>query len=431
MTGNSQPRVLFVAAHDSLGGAARAVHRIYDTIRRGFDDRVNIHHRVIHKTYDDEGIIGGKPTRSKREYAEYFLRTRFRKYFPRKPFVSDNTVLHSQALYHSGLGREINALAPDVIMLGWLGNATLSIPEIGSLKAPVVWRLSDMWMFSGAEHYTAHARYESGYSRSSRPDSESGPDIDRETFLRKKRHWRSPRHVICPSNWMADQVRRSTLTAGWPVHVIPNPIDSDKWAPESPAKARRFLGLPQKEIVVLFGAGGGTKYPHKGADLFFESLPKLRAQLDQSGDTRPLRAAVFGEEGPERVEGGVPVTFLGRLDDEGLKNAYSAADIMVVPSRLDNLPSTAVEAQSCATPVVAFRIGGLPDIVDDGVTGKLAEPFDTGALAEAMHFVVSEATRQKKMGDAARERAKTLWAPETIAAQYLDVLEAAMGQTRR
>jgi len=431
MTGNSNPRVLFVAAHDSSGGAARAVHRIYDTIRRGFSERVDISLRVIHKTHDDDGIIGGKPTRLKTEYAEYFLRTRFRKYFPRKPFVSDNTLLHSQALYHSGLGREINHTAPDVIMLGWLGNATLSIPEIGSLKAPVVWRLSDMWMFSGAEHYTSRSRYENGYSRSSRPDSESGPDIDRETFLRKKRHWRHPRHVICPSHWMAEQVRRSTLTKDWPVHVIPNPIDSDKWSPGAPADARRTLGLPQEEVVVLFGAGGGTKHPHKGADLLFESLPKLKALLEKSGDSRPLRAAVFGEDAPERIEGGVPVTFLGRLDDEGLKMAYSAADIMVVPSRLDNLPSTAVEAQSCATPVVAFRIGGLPDIVDDGVTGKLAEPFDTGSLAEAMHFVLSDAARHKKMGDAARVRATTLWAPALIASQYLDVLEEAMRQGKR
>lgn len=431
MTGNSKPRVLFVAAHDSLGGAARAVHRIYDTIRRGFVDRVDINHRVIHKTHDDDGIIGGKPTRSRREYAEYFLRTRFRKYFPRTPFVSDNTLLHSQALHHSGLGREINALAPDVIMLGWLGNATLSIPEIGSLKAPVVWRLSDMWMFSGAEHYTPHARYEHGYSRSSRPDTESGPDIDRETFLRKKRHWRRPRHVICPSHWMAEQVRRSTLTKDWPVHVIPNPIDSDKWSPTPTRDARGVLGLPQGDLVVAFGAGGGTKYPHKGADLFFDALPKLRALLDHAGDTRALRAAVFGEASPERLEGGVPVTFLGRLDDEGLRHAYSAADIMVVPSRLDNLPSTAVEAQSCATPVAAFRIGGLPDIVEDGVTGKLAEPFDTDALAEAMFFIVSDRERHTTMGEQARTRAQTLWAPEIVGAQYLDVLDEAMGRAKR
>lgn len=425
-------KAVVVSAHDSLGGAARAVHRIYDTIRSNFSDRVNISLRAIHKTQDDPGIIGGKPTRSRREYLEYFLRTRFRKYFPRKPFVSDNTLLHSQALYHSGLGRELNAMKPDVIMLGWLGNATLSIPEIGRLKAPVVWRLSDMWMFSGAEHYTAHDRYAVGYSKASRPDTESGPDIDRETFWRKKRHWRRPRHVICPSRWMAEQVRRSTLTKNWPVHVIPNPIDAQKWSPVGTRQARQKLGLPANDIIVLFGAGGGTKHPHKGADLLFEALPLIKRALKDAGVTKTVSAAVFGEEGPERNEGGVPVRFLGRLDDEGLRNAYGAADVMVVPSRLDNLPSTAVEAQSCATPVVAFRIGGLPDIVDDTVTGALATPYDVSSLAEAVVWVVQDPARQEQLGKAARHRAIELWDPKKVARQYLDVLEQAAreGTTR-
>ena len=121
----------------------------------------------------------------------------------------------------------------------------------------------------------------------------------------------------------------------------------------------------------------------------------------------------------------VPVEFIGRLDDEGLRTAYSAADVMVVPSRLDNLPSTAVEAQACATPVVAFRIGGLPDIVDDGVTGKLVEPFDIESLAEAMEWVVGDGQRSQELGKAARTRAQEIWNPRTIAERYLEVLEQA------
>ena len=430
MAHSTRTRVVIVAAHDSLGGAARAVHRIYATIRSSFSDRVSVMLRVIHKTHDDEGIVGGKPTRSRREFVEYFVRTRFRKYFPRRPFVSDNTLLHSQALYHSGLGRELNALRPDVIMLGWLGNATLSIPEIGRLKAPVVWRLSDMWMFSGAEHYTPHARYEVGYTRGSRPTTESGPDIDRETFRRKRRHWRHPRHVICPSNWMADQVRRSKLTSSWPVHVIPNPIDSKKWAPVDRLTARAALGIHEEEIIVMFGAGGGTRDHHKGADLFFEALPQIQNLLRRNEVTAPLRAVVFGQEAPETSVGGVPVSFLGRLDDEGLANAYSAANVMVVPSRLDNLPSTAVEAQSCGRPVVAFRIGGLPDIVEDAQTGKLVEPFNVSELAEAIAWVVGDPEREKRLGDAARARAVELWNSERVAEQYIQVLERAATEGR-
>lgn len=421
-------KAVFVGSQDSGSGASRALHRIYRAIAANCADRVDISMRVIHKSYDDNRIIGGKPRRNWREYAEYFLRTRFRKYFPRKLFVSDNKLLHSQALYHSGLGRELNQMAADVIMLGWLGNSTLSIPEIGRLKAPVVWRLSDMWMFSGAEHYTAHQRYAFGYSKKSRPRTESGPDIDRETFLRKKRHWRHARHVITPSNWMAEQVKTSTLTKNWPVHVIPNPIDTEYWAPVSRSEARERFGFSQNAIVVMFGTGGGTKHHHKGGDLLLSCLGYLEKQLDDLGDTREVVCAIFGEERPDELLGGVKVRFLGRLDDAGLKAAYSAADVMVVPSRLDNLPSTAIEAQACATAVVAFRVGGLPDIVEDGVTGRIVEPFNVEALAEAITWVVSDSNRCKQLGQAARERAERLWAPEIIAQHYVDVLTLAAGK---
>lgn len=422
-------RVLFVISQDSGGGAARAVHRIYVAIRDHMRKTVSIKMRVIHKTFDDHDIIGGKPTRSRAEYVEYFIRTRFRKYFPRKPFISDNKLLHSQALYHSGLGRELNAAKTDVIMLGWLGNSTLSIPEIGRIKHPVVWRLSDMWMFSGAEHYTPHPRYVSGYSRKSRPPTESGPDIDRETFKRKLRHWKTPRHIIVPSQWMADQARRSQLTRNWPIHVIPNPISTQDWFPEDKTRSRQRFGIPNNATLVLFGVSGSASQHHKGGDLLLDALPLAKRLQETHFPERPLVLGVFGDELGATSFDQAETRFLGRLNDEELRFAYSAADVMVVPSRLDNWPSTAVEAQACGTPVVAFRVAGLPDIVEDGVTGQIVEPFDTEALAEAIAWCVSDTARLDSLSEAARVRAQALWSPEIVARQYVEVLSLAAGKT--
>jgi glycosyltransferase involved in cell wall biosynthesis len=221
---------------------------------------------------------------------------------------------------------------------------------------------------------------------------------------------------------MADQVRASTLTKDWPVHVIPNPIDTAAWAPVPRDLARKDLGLSENDLIVMFGAGGGTRDHHKGSDLFFEALVALQSLLEKAGETRPLRGVLFGEDGPEIRVGSVPVTFLGRLGDQDLPRAYSAANVMVVPSRLDNLPSTAVEAHACATPVAAFRVGGLPDIVDDTVTGRLAEPENADELAQAIAWIVEDPAREEALGLAARNRAVTLWNPALIAEQYLEVL---------
>lgn len=415
--------VVFVAAHDSLGGAARAAHRVFEALRQYESDRVKIVFRVIHKTYDDKDIIGGKPTRSRLEYAEYWLRTRFRKYFPRQPFITSNPVLHSQALYPTGLGREINRMNPDVVLFGWLGGSTLSIREIGALKAPIVWRLSDLWVLAGAEHLTEHPRYAEGYSKASRPPDESGPDINRETFLRKKRNWTRPGFIVALSRWQQRQAALSTLTSSWPSTVIPVPIDPDAWSSVDKIQARKQLGLPVDALLVVFGAGAATKHRHKGADLLFEALPISTKALKSTRPGHRLELVIFGEEEDQAtLSTGVPTHFLGKLGNDQLRLVYSAADVVVAPSRQESFGQVAAEAQTCGAPIVVFDNSGLADVVEDRVTGRLVPAFDTQQLGEAIAWVLEDEKRQVELGKNARKRAIDLWHPKVVAKHYADVL---------
>lgn len=427
-------KVVIVAAHDSLGGAARAVYRVFESLQRYHRDDIDVTFRVIHKTIDNPSIVGGKPSRNRREYLQYWIRTRFRKYFPRTPFVTANPVLHSQALYPTGLGREINAMRPDVILLGWLGNSTLSIPEIGRLKAPIVWRLSDLWVLAGAEHLTGDARYQQGYSRASRPSHESGPDINRETFRRKMRHWRKPAHIIALSSWQMRQARASLLTKNWPVAVIPVPIDPEVWYPVDREEARRTLGLPTGRVLIVFGAGAGIKHAHKGADLLFEALPEVVKHFSKASDLSP-ELVLFGDDDSELPKLPVQVHRLGKLNNEQLRAVYSAADVVVVPSRQESFGQVAAEAQTCGAPVVVFDNSGLADVVQDGVTGRVVPAFDTQALAAAINWVTEDETRAKSLRENARERAIATWTPQKVADEYADFLwqasRSTTGGTRR
>jgi glycosyltransferase involved in cell wall biosynthesis len=92
--------------------------------------------------------------------------------------------------------------------------------------------------------------------------------------------------------------------------------------------------------------------------------------------------------------------------------------VFVIPSRQDNLPNTGLEAHACGTPVVAFATGGLVDIVDDRVTGALADPFDAESLANAIRWVLDDAPNKRLLGAAARKRAEALWNPQKIADEY-------------
>jgi glycosyltransferase involved in cell wall biosynthesis len=141
-----------------------------------------------------------------------------------------------------------------------------------------------------------------------------------------------------------------------------------------------------------------------------------------------LQLVVFGQLAPQAPpQLGFPVHYTGHLhDDLSLRALYSAADAMVIPSRQDNLPNTGLEAHACGTPVVAFNTGGLSDIVDDRVTGALAEPFEPASLAAVIRWVLEDPLRRRALGAAARERAERLWAPARMAGLYAEVYEEAI-----
>jgi glycosyltransferase involved in cell wall biosynthesis len=430
--------ILHVNASDINGGAARAAYRIHRTlVEHGAGHGLSSQMRVISQLSDDPTVISGPPTGQSPIWRR--LQPRLAQQ-ARRGFRTGNTTLHSIAWPSTGLGAELQQRhhqgQADLVHLHWLGDRTLSIEEIGRLPMPLVWTLHDQWAFCGAEHYTSpilpgetasrDERFAAGYSPASRPAHETGPDLNRRTWLRKRRAWRRPIHIVCPSHWLADCARRSTLMGDWPITVIPYPIDLTVWAPCEQAQARALLGLPAERPLVLFGAMGGSADPRKGADLLLDALQRLRSQVSGTPLER-LELVVFGQSRPAQPPDlGFPIHYSGHLNDDlSLRLLYAAADVFVIPSRQDNLPNTGLEAHACGTPVVAFATGGLVDVVDDRVTGALAQPFDPLSLAAAIRWVLEDPQRRQELGAAARQRAERLWHPRRVARLYASVYEQA------
>lgn len=146
-----------------------------------------------------------------------------------------------------------------------------------------------------------------------------------------------------------------------------------------------------------------------------------------------FQIVVFGESEPrKKLDLKFPVQYAGHIDNEEyLCRLYSAADVMIVPSRQDNLPNTAIEAQACGTPVVAFRIGGLPDIITHQQTGYLAQPFDATDLADGIQWVLADSQRHAELCDQARADAVRKFAYPVVAKQYLAVYEEVLERHRQ
>jgi len=343
---------------------------------------------------------------------------------------STNRNFHSPAFIPSGLAGEINKSDVDIVQLNWIGGEFLSVEDIGRIKKPIVWRLSDMWPFCGAEHIAMDdptVRWRFGYTGKNRPSDHKGLDIDRWVWNRKKRSWKRAIQIVAPSNWMAGCVRSSALMKDWPVSVIPATIDLHQFRPWDKRFSREVLGLPAKRKLILFGAVGGLKDQNKGGDL----LEKAIRNGVSRGFFADVEGIVFGQSAPAiPLEFGIPLHWMGRLSDEAtLSLIYSAADLMVVPSRQDNLPQTAIEAQACGCPVVGFNTCGIPDAVSDRETGYLARAFDTEDLAFGISWVLADEVRHARLSSAARERALRLWSPEVVVKKYLAVYKRAIAES--
>ncbi|MEN9877564.1 MAG: hypothetical protein RLZZ158_603 [Cyanobacteriota bacterium] len=324
--------------------------------------------------------------------------------------------LHTIAWPDTALGRRLMR-QPDprlVLHFHWLGDDLLSIEQLGRLNGPLCWTLHDMWPFCGAEHYTNDSRYSEGYLSTNRPAGESGKDLNRLTWSRKLRSWRRPLQLITPSRWLQGCVRRSALLGDWPCVHIPNAIDHDQWYPLNQEFARQSLGLPMGIPLVLFVAVGGLADPRKGSDLLLQALQLLREKL-------PVELVLVGGKVPSRLS--FPCHDLGFIDDDQhLQLIYAACDLLALPSRLDNLPNTALEAQMCGRPVVAFESSGAAETVEHGFSGALAAGLDPSSFARAL-WQVLQYPQPQKMSDQCRKRAMQLWSPAVVAKAHANMYQ--------
>lgn len=334
-----------------------------------------------------------------------------------------NPSIHYPAVVPSRWPERINGVDADVVHLHWVQGEMLSIGDITRIRKPIVWTLHDMWAFCGAEHYTADHRWRDGYWRDNRPAHESGFDLNRFTWERKRKHWRRPLHIVGDSYWISDCASNSLLMRDWPVTTIHYSLDTNSWQPIDQPLARQLMDLPQDCPILLFGATSGGTDPRKGFDLLLTAL----AQLGSEPSLQSMQLVVFGQLAPQSPpQLGFPVHYTGHLhDDLSLRALYSAADAMVIPSRQDNLPNTGVEAHACATPVIAFNTGGLPDIVEHKCTGYLAKALDIEDLAHGIAWVLTH-RESGQLGTNARERAEALFATAVVAEQYRVVYENAL-----
>lgn len=321
----------------------------------------------------------------------------------------------------------VQSLNPSIINLHWVGWEFLRIEDISKLQVPLVWTLQDMWAFTGGCHYSEQCDL---YTKAcgSCPQLKGGKeaDLSRWVWQRKAQAWQNlDLTIVAPSQWMADCATSSSLFSNLRIEIIPFCLDTEQFQPIPPNNARAVLGLPQDKQLILFGALSATEDPRKG----FQFLIPALQSLSHSGWRDKVELVVFGSSQPEKpIDLGFKTHYLGSLKDNGLQQAYSAADVMIVPSVQESFGQTASEALACGTPVIAFKATGLKDIVEHQISGYLAKPYEVKDLAQGIAWILEDANRHQQLCLNARQRAVKQFSLEVQARQYISLYQELLAQ---
>ena len=190
---------------------------------------------------------------------------------------------------------------------------------------------------------------------------------------------------------------------GRPTRIVPNGADTDRFSPRDALAARRKLGLPELGPLVVYV---GQLKRVKGVDVLVEAMGVL-ARREQAPrlaivGAGPMRAALAARIAELGLSG--RVTWAGQVPHDEVAWWLAAADVAVLPSRSEGLPTAACEAMACQRAVVATRVGGTPEAVIDGETGLLVPSERPELLADALAALITDPNRAAQMGIAGRAR---------------------------
>jgi len=200
--------------------------------------------------------------------------------------------------------------------------------------------------------------------------------------------------------------------------TVPYGVDVSVFSPDRDTRGlRQRLGIPPGGLLVL---AFGRLVEKKGFGHLLEAsgrVPGIRLVIAGEGGLR-------GELEAKARSAGAPAVFTGSLDRETLAAALAAADMVAIPSvvdqagNVDGLPNALLEALAAGRAVVASRVAGIPEVLEDGVNGLLVPEKDSAALAEALRRLVAEPETRARLGAEARRRARERLSWEAAARSF-------------
>jgi glycosyltransferase involved in cell wall biosynthesis len=286
---------------------------------------------------------------------------------------------------------------------------------------PLMLTLHDAWLLSGhCAHSLECERWRIGCGHC--PDLTLDPGVQRDATAY---NWRRKRDIFqhsrlwiaTPSRWLMQKVEQSMLApAIVERRVIPNGVDLSIFHPANQYMARSALGLPADAAIVVFAANAVRRNTWKD----YQTLRTAVGQLAAALIDRTVLFIALGEDGPTERIGAAEVRFVPFVHSpEDVARYYQAADIYIHAARADTFPNSVLEALACGVPVIATAVGGIPEQIEDEVTGFLVPGGDAQSIAVRARQVLTDTSLRRFLGVQASETARQHFDLRTQASSYL------------
>ncbi len=424
-------KILFINTVDVEGGAAIAAYRLNKELERsyGTENLVIAGKKVsndanVFDTRRNKGEVAGEI----KTFIEFLLNKLFNKLglqYRCFPFSSR---------YIMKKAREFK---PDIISLHNIHGGYFRTPLLKRLSkiAPIVWTLHDMWAITAN---AAHTFGDDSWKRlrSGKNEKNIYPFLGMDTGnwlikQKKKIYHKSDLYLVAPSHWLYNLTKEAPVFAGKEerIFLIPHGIDLELFKKRDKKSCRRALGIEEDAKVFMFSSADDiAKSSWKGGKLLLDILAAIDAKVNETIDILVL--------GRGRMEAlahlkNLRVHHLGFINSERFLPAlYSAADLVIYPSRADSLGLALVEAIACETPCITFRVGGCVDVIRDDVNGHVVEPFDVEAFADKTLELLGNEEKLKALSVSARQWAETNFSLKDMAKKYYELFEAVIAAVK-
>lgn len=398
-------KVILLSYSKKKGGAGIAAKRISDCL---YKNNINMAELFL-----DSFLEINKNFYLKFKYIVILFLSKIIKKFQ----ISANFNSYSLNLFGFFNSRDINKIDGDIINLLWINNEVISIKEISKIQKKIIWTVLDTWPFCGTEHYTDSNRFVEGYYTYNKPIKQKGIDLDRIIWQKKQKFFREKNiKIIATSQWLYKLLKKSELFKNNSIHKVNCPIDCDLWKPINKNIAREQLGLDKNAKIIIYG--GGFSRARKGFDLLESSLLK---DLNLKQKVIVLSVGTIGLNFTNSK--GIlfkNIDFQNSVSDQILY--HSAADIVSIPSRFDNMPYFGIESMACQTPVIAFDIGGCGEMFEHMKSGWLSRPFDVSDYSKGISWLLEDRDRLDQLSINAREYIKNNFSYNNFFKEYKKVL---------